>query len=73
VTLSESGRDANDAIFTDLVDRYSSVFVDTDTDSGLDAVRDLMRGFERLTGATSSAWWTHPTDVSLTTTTGSPR
>ncbi len=73
VTLSESGRDANDAIFTDLVDRYSLVFVDTDTDSGLDAVRDLMRGFERLTDATSSAWWTHPTDVSLTTTTGSPR
>jgi DNA-binding MarR family transcriptional regulator len=73
VTLTDIGRDANDAVFADLVDRYRLVFVDVDIDAGLGAVRDLMRGFERLTGATSSAWWTHRADVSLATTPGSSR
>lgn len=59
VALTDAGRTAHDAVFADLVDRYRLVFTDVDDASALAAVRDLMRGFERLTGATSSAWWTH--------------
>ena len=59
VALTAHGRASHDEVFADLIDRYRLVFTDVDTDAGLDAVRDLMRGFERLTGATSSAWWSH--------------
>jgi len=59
VALTDAGRTAHDAVFADLVDRYRLVFTDVDDAAALAAVRDLMRGFERLTGATSSAWWTH--------------
>jgi len=59
VALTDEGRPAPAMVFTDLVDRYRLVFADVDDGTALAAVRDLMRGFERLTGATSSAWWTH--------------
>ena len=59
VALTDAGRTAHDAMFADLVDRYRLVFADVDDAAALAGVRDLMRGFERLTGATSSAWWTH--------------
>ena len=59
MALTDEGRTAHDTVFTDLVDRYRLVFTEVDDGTALAAVRDLMRGFERLTGATSSAWWTH--------------
>ncbi len=62
VALTDAGRTAHDAVFADLVDRYRLVFTDLDDDAALAAVRDLVRGFERLTGASSSAWWTHEPD-----------
>ncbi len=71
VALTVDGRATHDAVFADLVDRYRLVFTDVDTEAGLHAVRDLMRGFERLTGVTSSAWWSHRAEPSVTTTPGS--
>ncbi|MEC9000415.1 MAG: MarR family winged helix-turn-helix transcriptional regulator [Actinomycetota bacterium] len=62
VALTAAGRAAHDTVFADLVDRYRLVFADVDDGAALVAVRDLMRGFERFTGATSSAWWTHDQD-----------
>ena len=63
VALTEAGSVAHDLQFDDLVDRYNLVFADIDDDDAcLAAVRGLMRGFERLQGIASSAWWRHHSD-----------
>ena len=66
VALTVAGASAHDAQFEDLLGRYELVFAGVDDDAGLSAVRDLMRGFERLQGIASSAWWRHRTDRSAT-------
>jgi len=63
VSLTATGRSTHDTVFADLVQSYQRVFVEVDTDAALMAVRDLMRGFERLTGAKSSAWWTYEQEL----------
>ncbi|GEM_PF-304333 len=62
VALTPSGSIAHDSLFADLLNRYSQVFAEVDTGSGLSAVRDLMRGFENMQGIASSAWWQHHAD-----------
>jgi DNA-binding MarR family transcriptional regulator len=59
VALTAAGTVAHDIQFDDLLERYDRVFADVDSESGLVAVRDLMRGFEKLQGVASSAWWQH--------------
>ena len=53
-------------VFADLLDRYRLVFADLGDDAALDAVRSLMRGFERLAGSSLSADWTYRPTVAAT-------
>jgi DNA-binding MarR family transcriptional regulator len=59
VALTAAGTVAHDTQFDDLLERYDRVFADVDSEPGLVAVRNLMRGFEKLQGVASSAWWQH--------------
>jgi len=63
VALTVEGAAFHDAVFADLLDRYRLVFADLHDDDALDAVRDLMRGFERLGGGSPSADWTYRPSV----------
>ena len=59
VSLTQAGAGFHDRVFDDLMDRYRLVFADIEPERALDAVRHLMRGFERLQGLGSSADWTY--------------
>jgi DNA-binding MarR family transcriptional regulator len=67
VALTGDGASFHDTVFADLLDRYRLVFADLDDDAALDAVRALMRGFERLAGSSPSADWTYRPSVTTTT------
>ena len=66
VALTHTGSAFHDQVFGDLLDRYRLVFADLGDDAALDAVRSLMRGFERLAGSSLSADWTYRPTVAAT-------